>query len=123
MKAFLRLVLTLVCIQMMWVIAQPTPEPTPESTPEMTPEATAEMTPEAGDSACPRLVRSAIDLTQNRCETVNSNQVCYGHSILEAASRPGFEDFNFEEPGDIEDVIEMQSLNLSPMDLNEGVWG
>lgn len=80
--------------------------------------------PDTEDSEdCPELVQSALQLTRNRCETLGRNQVCYGHSTLEAASRPGNQGFSFEVPGDIEDVIEMQSLSLSAMDTVLGVWG
>ncbi len=83
---------------------------------------------EAGDETedtvnCPALVQKALELTERNCELVGQNQVCYGHSILEAAGRSGLPTFSFEEPGDIEDVIAMQSLSLSAMDLTSQVWG
>lgn len=72
---------------------------------------------------CPVLVQRALDVTKTTCDSLANNEVCYGHSTLEAASRPGFADFKFDEPGDIEQVIEMQSLSLSPMNLTEEEWG
>src|SRR5690348_6598087 len=76
-----------------------------------------------GEEDCPELVQTALELTTDSCEEIGRDQVCYGHSSLEAESRPGDFEFNFEEPGDIEDVIEMKSLNLSPMDTAESIWG
>jgi uncharacterized protein YraI len=72
---------------------------------------------------CPTLVQEALDITKTTCDTLASNEVCYGHSTLDAASRPGFTDFKFDEPGDIEQVIEMQSLSLSPMNIAQQEWG
>lgn len=97
-------------------LAQATPTPT------TAPTATAQPTP-APDDACPQLVRRALDITQASCELVGRNQVCYGHSTLSAAWRPAPREIKFDEPGDVEDVIEMQSLSLSPMDFVRDVWG
>lgn len=72
---------------------------------------------------CPSLVQKALDLTEQNCSVIGRNEVCYGHLVLNAASRPGIENFRFEEPGDIEDVITMQSLSLSAMDVVQQVWG
>jgi hypothetical protein len=79
--------------------------------------------PVVDENECPVLVQDALELTKDRCETIGNNEVCYGHSDLEAAARPGFPDFKFDAPGDIEDVIEMQSLSLSPMDTVRQIWG
>jgi hypothetical protein len=116
--------------------AQQTPTHEPDGTADGTAEATAEMTDE-GEAAeavdapssieeeedCPTLVQEALDITRTTCDILASNEVCYGHSTLDAASRPGFTDFKFDEPGDIEQVIEMQSLSLSPMNLARQEWG
>lgn len=88
------------------VAAQATMTPAPTNTP---------------DPRCPRLVRKALDITQTRCTIVGTNEVCYGHSVIEAASRR--EEFNFDEPGDIEDIIALQSLSLSTMDVVQEIWG
>ncbi len=116
--------------------AQETPTEEPEATAVVTDEvateeaeATEVSTPEAtsevieGQEDCPRLVQEALDITQTRCDILSNNEVCYGHSTLDAASRPGYPDFKFDEPGDIEQVIEMQSLSLSPMDVDQDQWG
>jgi uncharacterized protein YgiM (DUF1202 family) len=86
-------------------------------------EPTEDPTAEVNSEDCPVLVQNALELTRNSCEQVGDNQVCYGHSELDAAARPGFPEFNFDAPGDVEDVIEMQSLSLSAMDTAREVWG
>lgn len=72
---------------------------------------------------CPAVVQTAISLTSLRCETTDSNQVCYGHIVLDARSRQGLSPFEFAEPGDIVDVVQVQSLRLSAMDTETGQWG
>lgn len=73
------------------------------------------------DPNCPQLVRKALDLTKTNCTILGRNQVCYGHSEVQASSR--FEAFRFEQPGDIEEVISLQSLSLSAMSIAQQVWG
>ena len=72
---------------------------------------------------CPAIVESALETTDALCETTRRNQACYGHVSLEAEPQPGVEDFDFDEPGEREDVTALQSLRLSPMQLDSGVWG
>lgn len=100
---------------------------TPEA--EMTPDAEltseAELTPEATevstDDMCPILVANAIDFTQRSCSATNTNEACYGYTFIDAAFRSL--DANFIQPGDIENVIDIQSLRLSPLDVESGEWG
>lgn len=75
------------------------------------------------EPSCPQLVRQALELTRQNCEVIGRNQVCYGHLVLAASAQPGREDFKFDVPGDIEDIIAMRSLSLSAMDVLQQVWG
>lgn len=72
---------------------------------------------------CPTVVRTAITLTGQRCEDTDLNQICYGHLVLDAQPRTGLVNFGFDEPGDIVDVVEVQSLRLSAFDADAGRWG
>lgn len=74
-------------------------------------------------SDCPTIVRTAIMLTGERCESASLNQICYGHLVLDAQPRSGLAEFGFSEPGDIVDIVEVQSLRLSALDTNTGRWG
>lgn len=96
---------------------------TPSASATLIPTVDADDATATAEAGCPVLVQNAIDLTQARCEVIDNNQVCYGHSDLQAASRPGVDNFSFEVPGDIEDVITMQSLSLSAMNIAQEVWG
>ena len=74
-------------------------------------------------NTCPMIVRTAIDLTNERCDSTGQNELCYGHLVLDAQPRPGLVDFGFAEPGDIIEVIEVQTLRLSALDISSGRWG
>ena len=93
-------------------------EATPE--PEITPE--AEVTEASNsDEMCPALVTNALDLTQRNCSATGSNEACYGYIFIDAALRTP--NTQFSQPGDILDVINIESLQLSPLDTNSGQWG
>jgi hypothetical protein len=102
--------------------ARATTEATAEATatPEGTDEATAEAT-EALD--CPAIVASALAVVQEACEALGTDEICYGYLVLEASPRTGAQDFRFVSPGDIVDVIDVESMRLNAMDVALGVWG
>lgn len=79
--------------------------------------------PDDQTNACPVIVRTAITLTNQRCEDTGLNQVCYGHLVLDAQPRVGLTNFGFTEPGDIVNVVDVQSLRLSALDASTGGWG
>ncbi|MEO1289812.1 MAG: SH3 domain-containing protein, partial [Chloroflexota bacterium] len=93
-------------------------ESTPE--PEQTPEVTAEAT-ESTDDICPMIVNNALDFTQSRCSETDTNEACYGYTFIQANLRS--ETAQFVQPGDIEEVINIQGLQLSPLDTISGEWG
>jgi hypothetical protein len=101
-----------------------TPEPTAEPTADATGEPTAEPTAEGTPSAtCPEIVRSAISVTEQACAAIGTDEICYGHLVLSASARDGVPEFTFVAPGDVVDVVDMQSLRLNAMDVERGVWG
>ncbi len=75
----------------------------------------------AAQADCPTIVRSALDATDAACETTGRNQACYGNIQLEAVPQEGIADFNFEQPGDIVDVVGVSTLTLEP--LRGDIWG
>jgi|GEM_PF-4101925 len=102
--------------------ATPEPEATADAETTVSPEFTPEVTEMAGeDDLCPSLVENAIQLTQTNCEATDTNEACYGYIFIDAELRSG--DAEFVAPGDIEQVINIQSLQLSPMDTASGQWG
>lgn len=76
------------------------------------------------DEACPAIVEDALEVTEERCDATSSSEVCYGNLFLEAEPHTGLEDdFKLDEPGDTEAITEVRSLQLSPMDTSEEIWG
>ncbi|MGB7340120.1 MAG: SH3 domain-containing protein [Phototrophicaceae bacterium] len=86
--------------------------------PELTPEVTD--IPSEADT-CPALVANALDFTQSNCSDASTNEACYGYIFIDAQFRS--DTAQFIEPGDIEDVINIQSVQLSPLDVASGQWG
>jgi hypothetical protein len=79
----------------------------------------------AAQDDCPTIVQNAIDLTSERCDGTQSNEICYGHLVLEAQPHLDADSRDFErlQPGDVVDVNRVQSLRLSAMDVDSGRWG
>jgi hypothetical protein len=96
-----------------------TPEATAEATAELTPEATPESTNEADQ--CPILVEQALQVSQDSCNDTSLNQACYGYIQVDAELRDA--ETEFVVAGDTTDVVNIQSLQLSPMDTRSGQWG
>lgn len=72
---------------------------------------------------CPEVVSQALSATDELCEATGRNQACYGHVRLDAQPQQGADDFVFEQAGDRVDVAALQSLRLSPMEVETGAWG
>jgi hypothetical protein len=73
--------------------------------------------------SCPAIVQSALEATQTLCAATGRNQVCYGNILVSAEPQPGVTEFRFEQQGDIVSAESLQSLRLSAMDLDQGMWG
>jgi hypothetical protein len=72
---------------------------------------------------CPEIVRTAFDTTQQLCDALGRNQVCYGHVQLDAQPYPNVATFNFNQEGDLAKITDMRHLRGSPMNLTDGTWG
>ena len=77
----------------------------------------------AQDIDCPTIVHTALETADQECALTGRNQVCYGNIVLEAEPQTGVPIFNFDKPGDIVDVAQMNTLRLSPMQTENNVWG
>lgn len=122
-KSQLLLIVMLFIIPILVAAQNDGAEATPEATPDSNIESTAEATADPNAEQCPVIVQTAIDLTQQGCSTTGNNQLCYGHLVLDAQPRVNIDDFNFQTPGDVVDVIQVQSLRLSALDTQTGQWG
>ena len=74
-------------------------------------------------SDCSEIVASALSILDDVCTATGRNEACYGHFTLQAVPQPDVVSFNFDEEGDIEDVINIQSLRLSSLDTSNENWG
>ncbi|GAB4569796.1 MAG: hypothetical protein Kow0077_02910 [Anaerolineae bacterium] len=73
--------------------------------------------------ACPQIVQVALDTTEQVCTQLGENEICYGHVLADASPHSDVEEFVFEDEGDIEDLVKLQAVRLSPMDVQVGTWG
>lgn len=72
---------------------------------------------------CPAIVDSAMDALDRVCTQAGRNQVCYGNVSITAQFQTEATGVIFEQVGDIISVADIQSMQLSPMDEENGVWG
>ncbi len=77
----------------------------------------------AAQGDCPSIVQQALNAAQDSCDGLGRNQACYGNINLEATPRDGVPDFTFNAPGDLADVANLQSLQLSSLDTDSNSWG
>ncbi len=77
----------------------------------------------AQEETCPELVVSALEITEESCNETARNQVCYGHFSLDAAPYIETDEFDFNSPGDLENIAALRSLRLSAMNEALGAWG
>jgi hypothetical protein len=74
-------------------------------------------------SVCEQVITTVLEATNTACAGMGRNQACYGNHLLEAAPQFGIEAFNFDDIGDVIDITGIESLRLSAMDMNAGIWG
>ena len=72
---------------------------------------------------CTQLVKAALETTDQVCDATGRNYACYGHDNLSAEANPGFGPFHFNQAGDTVNVAYLNSLRLSPMNIEAGTWG
>jgi|GEM_PF-947306 len=77
----------------------------------------------AAQASCSALVEEALLAVEEFCGELGRNEACYGNVDLSAESQPDATDFVFEEPGNVVDVADIVSLELSELDDSAGVWG
>lgn len=73
--------------------------------------------------ACFTLVQGALQAAAQLCTEIARNQVCYGNVLNVATPFDGVDDFVFDTAGDIEQLLRVQTLELSPFDEQLRQWG
>ncbi|MBN1312004.1 MAG: hypothetical protein JXB30_11355 [Anaerolineae bacterium] len=71
---------------------------------------------------CAALIREALEISDQGCQKIGPNQVCYGHSTVEAQLVPGA-NARFDQPGNTIPINILESFTASPFDQQKGDWG
>ncbi len=74
-------------------------------------------------TTCSAIAQQAMASAQKACATIGRNQACYGYVSLQATPQPGVQNFNFSQEGDLVNVADLASLQLSPYDPVNNTWG
>jgi hypothetical protein len=68
------------------------------------------------------LIHKALEISDQGCQTVGRNQVCYGHNTVEAQLVPGA-NARFDRPGSTIPIDILESFIAFPYDPQKGDWG
>ncbi len=74
-------------------------------------------------SDCAPLVEEALQVLGSSCAEVGRNEVCYGHTMVNATFRDDADGVRFSSSGDISPLIDIDTLVTEPIDLDAGTWG
>lgn len=77
----------------------------------------------AQDRDCPTIVSEALTAIDDVCSATGRNEACYGNNNLTAYASSNVDSLTFDSVGDIADVSNIQILELSELDEEQGVWG
>jgi len=80
----------------------------------------------ASAATCEMLIDDIVNTLDSVCEATGRNQVCYGNLQIQVQPRldlPADTPFTFEREGDIANIADIESMQLSPLNLEQGVWG
>jgi hypothetical protein len=69
------------------------------------------------------MVKQALAHVQQACASTGRNQACYGYVSLSATPRTGAQNFSFSKAGDLADVADLASLQLTALDPAKNTWG
>jgi hypothetical protein len=72
---------------------------------------------------CPAFVTDALQSVESICGPTGRNQACYGNLLLTATLTEDARQVSFEKTGDIADVANIQSMQLSALDREAQHWG
>jgi hypothetical protein len=71
---------------------------------------------------CAALIDQAIEVSDQGCQQLDRNQVCYGHSTVRAELVPG-SNAQFDQPGNTIPVDILREFSASPYNQQKGEWG
>ena len=74
-------------------------------------------------TSCPTIITTALETVDSACEATSRNQLCYGNITLNVTPREGATHLQFEQAGDLVDIADVASLQLSTFNLESAEWG
>jgi hypothetical protein len=77
----------------------------------------------AAQTDCPAIVQAALNTVDAACADTARNQLCYGNISLTAIPRDGVSNLVFNTSGDLANVVDIRSLQLSSMSVTDESWG
>lgn len=77
----------------------------------------------SAQESCSAIIDDALLAVDEFCTDLGRNQACYGNVDLSAEAQANSSDFTFENLGDIVDVADILTLELSDLDEDAGTWG
>jgi len=77
----------------------------------------------AQSETCTAIIQEALVVVGEACAGIGRNQACYGNIQLAATPRAGAPAFTFEQPGDLVNIADVETLRLSALDTDESSWG
>ncbi|MBE2184191.1 MAG: hypothetical protein IAE89_12240 [Anaerolineae bacterium] len=89
--------------------------------------AVAQVAPGAGSAetsdVCPDFINQVIESLEQNCSTVGRNSACYGNTLVNATFSQEVAQDYFSQPADQAELITLQSISTSQIDLAQDVWG
>ena len=73
--------------------------------------------------ACAEFIGRALEAVDSSCEGMGRNQACYGYNRVEASFQSEVADDFFNQPSDVTDVAELETLRTAPFNLDRDEWG
>lgn len=77
----------------------------------------------SAQESCSAILDDALSAVDEFCGDLGRNQACYGNVDLRAEAQPDSTDFSFDSLGDIVDVADILTLELSELNETAGTWG
>lgn len=74
-----------------------------------------------GGATCPPVVIQALESVGTVCDTLDRNSACYGFNLVNAS----FAEANvaFSTVGDIASLLSLQTIETSPLNVEQNTWG
>lgn len=73
-------------------------------------------------SDCSILISQALEISDQGCQTIGPNQVCYGHNTVEVQLVPGSA-ARFDQPGSTIPIDILERFIAFPLDVQKNDWG